>query len=72
MAKPFAYVCSWCEHLASRHLAHPGSVTVEGPYDCTYDGCQCKLWQTHAIYGIDEATFNRLHLPQLDHYRHAS
>lgn len=72
MAKPYAWVCSACQHLASRHLAGRGAVTVEGPYTCTHDGCDCKLWQTHAMYGIDEATFNRLHLPHLSNYANTS
>lgn len=68
MAKPYAYICTACDHLASRHLAKPGAVLVEGPYACTYDGCDCQITQTHAMHGIDEATFNRLHLPHLSTY----
>jgi hypothetical protein len=68
MAKPYAYVCSACQHLASRHLVGPGTLVTEGLYTCTYNGCDCQITQTHAMYGIDEAAFNRLHLPHLESY----
>lgn len=68
MAKPYAYICTSCEHLTSRHLSQPGGTVVEGPYTCTYRDCDCVIMQTSPMYGIDEASFNRLHLPHLDAY----
>jgi hypothetical protein len=49
-------------------LSQPGGTVVEGPYTCTYQGCDCKISQTSHMYGIDEHTFNQAHLPTLDAY----
>lgn len=68
MANPYAYVCTVCDHLASRHyLTRPGNI-VDGPYRCTHNTCVCEISQTTPLHGIDEATFNRVHLPHLNKY----
>jgi hypothetical protein len=67
MAK-YAYVCTLCDHLATRHYLTPGAPLVEGPYRCSYSTCTCEISQTDPLHGIDEATFNRVHLPHLDEY----
>jgi hypothetical protein len=41
---------------------------MDGLYSCTFQGCDCQILQTAPMYGIDEAAFNRLHLPHLDAY----
>ncbi|MHA7703428.1 hypothetical protein ACX9NE_26925 [Mycobacterium sp. ML4] len=64
MAKPYAYMCTLCDHLATSHRAIPGAAIVEGPYACTYTGCTCEISQTTPLYGMDEATYNIRYRPE--------
>ncbi len=65
----FAYVCTQCHHLASRHYLRPDATDIiQGPYLCSHNECACEISQTTPLTGIDEATFNRNFLPRLDEY----
>ena len=56
-AKPYAYVCTLCHHLASRHGLKAGAVSVvDGPYLCAEDGCGCEIDQRTPLSGIDRVT----------------
>lgn len=69
MAKPYALVCQRCKHLTSRHYLVPEATdVVAGPYLCSHRDCECLVSQTDPVGGIDEATFNRVHLPHLQEY----
>lgn len=64
----YAYVCDMCDHLASRHYLTPQAANINGPYACSHRECDCQISQSGPMYGITEATFNRVHLPKFADY----
>jgi hypothetical protein len=51
----YAYVCSVCKHLASRHLLVPAAPSVvDGPYACTHPDCHCEIDQRTPLLSIDK------------------
>lgn len=48
----FAYVCTQCHHLASRHYLRPSATdVVQGPYLCSHNECACEISQTTPLTG---------------------
>lgn len=53
----YAYLCSVCHHLATRHLlAAEATSVVDGPYRCTHPDCPCEIDQRTPLHGINKAT----------------
>jgi hypothetical protein len=54
--KPYAYICTLCDHFASRHLMDSDATSVvEGPYLCSHNDCDCEITQTTPLRGINRA-----------------
>lgn len=65
----YAYVCSQCAHLASRHYLVEGYTDiVTGPYLCSHRDCVCTISQNTPVSGISEDRFNHLFAGHLDDY----
>lgn len=64
----YAYLCTACEHLASRHFLNNDAVTVHGPYTCSHRDCDCVITQSTPTRGIDKRVYDKLFAPTLDEY----
>lgn len=67
----YAYVCTLCHHLASRHYLKAGSRFLQGPFVCSHESCACEIDQTTPLTGINRDGFNRNFAPYLDEYQEA-
>ena len=66
--QPYAYMCTTCGHLASRHYMASDAPTVEGPYLCSHCDCVCTTHQADPMVGINKAEFNVRFAATLDQY----
>lgn len=74
---PYAYVCTRCDHLASRHHLLPYPTPVGGPlpdarrlglYQCSHRDCACTIDQTTPMTGITQRQFDASYAQHLDEY----
>ncbi|GAC70742.1 hypothetical protein GS4_40_00140 [Gordonia soli NBRC 108243] len=68
---PYAYVCTECDHLASRHYLdsnRPDPAVFDGPYLCSHRDCACTVSRTTPMRPISESQFNASFADSLDEY----